>query len=905
MSRRVVQPIVAMSLVVVGVTFGASAALAEHPNHAQGFRPEHAFDVSGIENVDLFNRNLTLTIPIGQSYPVGPNFSYQLVLTYTGNVWDWEQEAQGGTDYLQALPRFRSNAGLGWELSLGRFLSGADPLSTGVGATYESPDQSLHELVDGPLHLGGQDFDGVFFSRDSTYLRYKPSADMIEFPDGLKRVFGPDGLERIEDPFGTYPEGNYLEISYSDRTADGVPLTWSLDDSFNRHHEIHFRKEPVTDAEPESSPLREYRLVVESVTLESFDGSDATYEFGYGRVSFPRPCNDPVLCGSTSTSCGDISNVKYPVLTSVTLPDESAYTIPLGAYHIDGGSSCQDRLLNGHLTRLELPTGGAFEWTWGNVRFPEQSRDLGSLPFSGGHNSPLRQAAGITSRRHLDSSGGEVGEWTYGSSIVSTSDCASCEQQTTITDPDGNETTNFFSVDACQPASDTACADSEGFTALEYGLPFTRGDSDGDGRYLSRQVRDVSGKLLRSVYVRYENSGSNVNPRLASERTLFENDLDGDGDPRQATMDLSGFDGLGHYRTMVESGSFPFDSTRTTTTDFNPGRSTTNIPGPNEPWVLGTYDQQAVTESSASGTETATQEFCFDSDTGFLEQTRMWEGTARGAHDVVVTYRDGTSQGTRTDGFVRHERYYGGDGATLGTGGLCNLSLSSPAYGQEHTYTCGVLATSEWTGTNFSTTDRTINCATGLVATSRDTSGLTTSYTYDALGRLTRVTPPTGLAQTNYLYSRYMPPGSENPGPAKVAIRRKNGNEVLAGEQYIFDGLGRVVNEQRDLPQGTVERDTTWTDRGEMDSRETWHPKGAGAQGTTLYSGYDPFGRPGTDHPARRLPGHARLYRRAVAHDDGFDRGNAGREPCGVDDRREHRGDLRPLRPAPGGARAG
>jgi len=252
-----------------------------------------------------------------------------------------------------------------------------------------------------------------------------------------------------------------------------------------------------------------------------------------------------------------------------------------------------------------------------------------------------------------------------------------------------------------------------------------------------------------------------------------------------------------------------------------------------------------VTESSASGTETATQEFCFDSDTGFLEQTRMWEGTARGAHDVVVTYRDGTSQGTRTDGFVRHERYYGGDGATLGTGGLCNLSLSSPAYGQEHTYTCGVLATSEWTGTNFSTTDRTINCATGLVATSRDTSGLTTSYTYDALGRLTRVTPPTGLAQTNYLYSRYMPPGSENPGPAKVAIRRKNGNEVLAGEQYIFDGLGRVVNEQRDLPQGTVERDTTWTDRGEMDSRETWHPKGAGAQGTTLYSGYDPFGRPG------------------------------------------------------------
>ena len=43
-------------------------------------------------------------------------------------------DSQGGTDFLQALPRFRSNAGLGWELSLGRFQSPADPLSTGIPA---------------------------------------------------------------------------------------------------------------------------------------------------------------------------------------------------------------------------------------------------------------------------------------------------------------------------------------------------------------------------------------------------------------------------------------------------------------------------------------------------------------------------------------------------------------------------------------------------------------------------------------------------------------------------------------------------------------------------------------------------------------------------------------------------
>jgi len=50
-------------------------ASAEHPNHAQGFRPENTYELGAIENVNLFNGNLTLTIPIGPSYPVGPGLS--------------------------------------------------------------------------------------------------------------------------------------------------------------------------------------------------------------------------------------------------------------------------------------------------------------------------------------------------------------------------------------------------------------------------------------------------------------------------------------------------------------------------------------------------------------------------------------------------------------------------------------------------------------------------------------------------------------------------------------------------------------------------------------------------------------------------------------------------------------
>ena len=57
-------------------------------------------------------------------------------------------------------------------------------------------------------------------------------------------------------------------------------------------------------------------------------------------------------------------------------------------------------------------------------------------------------------------------------------------------------------------------------------------------------------------------------------------------------MDLSEFDGLGHYRKTVEDSEQlprpePPDDGRPT---YNPGRSMPASPAPAEPWMLGTYD---------------------------------------------------------------------------------------------------------------------------------------------------------------------------------------------------------------------------------------------------------------------------------------------------------------------------
>lgn len=288
---------------------------AQHPNHDTGFRPERALDASGLENVNLGNGNLTLTIPIGGSYPLGPKLSYGLTLTWTGNPWEWEEKTDkdSGDLFLEAHPRSRSNAGFGWELSLGRMIPSTDSGNTSPNPAYMGPDQGLHELHLGALHLGKESFAGVWFSRDGTYLRRIAPEARVDFPDGTSRTFDTGRLKRLEDPFG-----HALTIDYSSFNGTD-PLLWTLTDTHGRSHQIVFAK-------------RHGRTVLSEVRLESFGAlPQAVYGFTYEDAELPRACNAPVTC-SDGTACGDVSDVTVPLLTRVTLPDGSAYAMPAHRY---------------------------------------------------------------------------------------------------------------------------------------------------------------------------------------------------------------------------------------------------------------------------------------------------------------------------------------------------------------------------------------------------------------------------------------------------------------------------------------------------------------------------------------------------------------------------------------------
>ena len=303
-------------LLLVSLLLLGTPALADvHPNTAPGFPVDQSFHVGDIDNVNLFNGSLTLTIPLGGSYPVGGGFSYSLKLVYNGSPWTfvslpvldpWGNPIGTRT---AAEPNACSNAGPGWRVSLGRMNPPCqDAESAGPSPVYQDENGTDH-LFYATLHAGDPEdvnpagVTDVQYTRDGSYLRlkvYSAGYREIEFPDGTIRRFGSDGLPTvIRDSFG-----NNLTISYPTDQ-------WVLTDSQGRVHTVYFS---TLNSQP----------VVTHVDLQAFNGTTAIYQFQYTEQQVGRACPHD----DTAINAG----VVLPLLTGVVLPDGSSYQAAVSDY---------------------------------------------------------------------------------------------------------------------------------------------------------------------------------------------------------------------------------------------------------------------------------------------------------------------------------------------------------------------------------------------------------------------------------------------------------------------------------------------------------------------------------------------------------------------------------------------
>ncbi len=740
------------------LVLGAPAALhAEgHPNVARGFAPDKVFALGDIDNVNLFNGNLALTIPIGGAYPVGGGFSYGLRLVYNSNVWDFQESVdQAGNPHQQGLPQRTNNAGLGWQLTLGRLMAPSTPGNDTERWVYLGTDGAEHAFYP-KLHVGDPDepgdnemFQSVSYTRDGSYLRMTllvGNSREIESPNGQIHLF--DGLQQltqIRDRFG-----NALNVAYTN-------LLWTLTDTQGRTQRIYFQN--VTQ---DGHTIE----VVNRAELKAFGGTTATYSFGYASTTIGRGCpsNDPAI----------LTTVVVPLLTSVSLPDGSSYQMPTSDYITNLNPESPVCRSSGDLKGLTLPTLGRLEWTYQDYIYP-----------TGAGKVHLGFSAGIATRQTRGASGDLLGTWTYTPTLVGTLNSPT-DLIRTVTDPLGSRTEHHFRP---QPRN------------YDYSLPFTLTVTDA-GFFLSARTYNSSNVLQRSSFARYDADQQPttyadlqelyaVDRRELASHTVFDDDAG-----HFADVTRSDFDGMGHYRTSTTDGNFNVGNVRTTTVDYNAARGTylidpvTGLPAPgfnpwpsSQVWVLETFDSTLTTEGGAS----AFTRYCFDATTGFLRRQRTLKnsGTTENAHDLLAVFTPSAS------GNVQSEQSFGGDTQSLTANNTtCLMSVPSAVYQVDHAYQGGVRASSAYSGAGFNFLDQTIDVSSRLPSQSKDTAGLATDYEYDALGRVLWA-KPSQEGYSEYVYTR----ATSAASLANVLVRHHDNVEtppIRAQAQVFFDAFGRV-----------------------------------------------------------------------------------------------------------------
>ncbi|MEK6372844.1 MAG: hypothetical protein AABO58_09120, partial [Acidobacteriota bacterium] len=873
----------------------ALAALAltlpaqQHPNTSRGFDLGKTYQMNGLDNINLFNGNLTVTIPIGQRYRVNGNLEYGLTLVYSGNVWDEPMDEQMSCGWRKrTYPNRRSNAGIGWLLSMGRlFPPNQDPLPGSDFWNYESPDGALHAFHP-RLHDAQASTDpDRSYTRDGSYLRMTEGLNdrTVEFPDGTKQVFKqlnrvanglwPPGTEvwrltAISDRFG-----NSVTIDYSSALAappnPAYPEIWTLSDGL-RSQKVYF----IAAVSP-------YSILLDHIDLSAFNTATATW-----RMTYDQEVMTPGLFDDSNSSCNNFTGTwNVPLLTEVTLPlangVSQVYSMALSGspyYSIDANLTFV-HALNGHLKGIQLPTKGWLEWDYLNY------------PFYAGSEERFRRSVVVKERRMMaaDRAPANTSKWTYGrvaSGVMSCVDqfqvpySARPEQLVvSVTSPEQVTSVHYFST---WEATTNPCIIPEtSFKDDEYALPFSRAESKvvgGVTRYLSQETytgtppslatgpdeprtdkyRVNGGTRVRSEWVAYESDTDweavrEINSREKT-RLIYHGDdrADCGGTCEYESVTRYRFDDFGHYRQSSTSGNFPAANHRTTLINY-PTRTLTDT------WLLNTYPERCTVDDGANerttelaqctGTAgppanvTVASRFCFNATTGFLERTRTLNGGSGSSsisaamNDVIVAFTKNAA------GNVTREDYYGGgNDASTTTDDACAATLpSSPAYSIEHTYAFGSREKSRYLyqpgqiNPNFYSLNNVIDASTGLVKESKDVTGQSTSYLYDVLGRLTDVTPPTGLAATSISYTE-----ATTTARAKATVTTTSASAGQQRATTIFDDFGRPVREEKLLP-GTITsaRETVYTPSGWTEKVSEWETTPAHF---TVFSSFDAFGRP-------------------------------------------------------------
>ncbi|MBV8518282.1 MAG: hypothetical protein JO197_12865 [Acidobacteria bacterium] len=913
----------------------------DDPATARGFKANAVYDSHDIDSVNAMNGTLSVHVPIGGRYPSNGTLSYQFMLSYSSNLWDWRSHsgvelvslAQFGdvfgggvdnppapsTDGLESFPARAFNAGIGWMVSLGEVRETVGSLN--YQYEYISEDGAGHPFYatlhgDSPLPApAGTD---VFYTHDSTYIRMlvlardaqrRPISFEVQLPDGIHKRFvryawpGDSELDHrflltsIADPFG-----NVLYVERS--TPPGTPAltrppvgstwVWTYKQATLANADRYAN--PDTDS---LSPFRThvltyaiphwYELQLSSVQLATA-GGPATYQFTYDPASVLRAMNsnwgDP---GTQYVPFDSQGGVATSLLRQIDLPGNggswafryyervcrsgSGPCYQADAYPYRWSSTFTYSMSNrsGRLAEVDLPTGGAVSYEYDRTAIPTRGCNSQQQAREGLGVSTVGVSQRTVWKHKPNGSPSDAtnidGEWRYvrtpGAWVAL--DGSACkwpkEFLAATIDPQGTVALSFFSTYISDPVNPAGgWTNPRGWDVREWGLPFSRYESDNAGAFVSQQtfacgtafpetlsasdLRDgvrnllpryasttTCGAPVRSYFVRYDLSSgfdcsandsdivrcTQPNSRAYTTVTRYDDDGSPSARPMSITVsDVSSFDGFGHYRsTFQTSTNFHFASPRTEITNWNPRGDSPN-------WILNVYDKTVQTEAIEGSPQNPKIEirktaYTFDETTGWLKQKHVFatnrfpasshvspsdDPVAESINDVVETYdrcrgaAAPCSPAANAASVVIREQSSGGDGSRSTTAGAEFQRFRQLQYGGQ------AALRYENNGSSLVVETNTVDPASGAVLASTDTAGLTTRYSYDALGRITGISYDNGantsVAAGAATTINYYPP--DDTISARVTVDRGS----FESSEYRYDHLGRLNDERHQIPQAAA-----------------------------------------------------------------------------------------------------
>ena len=775
----------------------------------RGFVNSNTFLSSGdIDHVNTLNGNLVVTLPIGPPQSIGPSLSHGLSLVYNSNAWDAVPEAgisdgpawgNWWQDEPSTVPSFGTNAGLGWQLSLGTLYQ---PLTQSIGFPSAQP----HWPADHDNHWAyvGPDGSKVYFEADGTApngdqewisignqrlrMTESTSTSSLEFPDGSRHTFssfsptnnycppeaGSNGcwkLTKIEDAYGNFATVGYINVhnSGSGSGTASVSITYP----HGRVVQINYDKIAV-GVDPSLVPLR-----LKNVTFPSGIG---TYSFNYDEgATVTRGCISGV---------GQGGNISLDFLNEIQMPEGLTYKVRYVADTTSGECDSGASVIE----TIDLPTQARIQYEWIDVFHPGVCE--GSLPDSGGGARTL----GVSIRRVFENK-------MHSDPVASTSYFYSLTGDPVVyEDP-------FYEIDGPTPCSrqTTAATDvihwpdvipGDGVVEKFLGERFyhallrpTPSDSQPDPQQGDQWIKAVHGlpvdmhteiigaysrplwlhsesgdcsieewsscTVRRQTYRHYEilenSQGAAVNGwdrpfedkvRYQRRRDAMNNEqqryLWGGDDPIWVESLYENWDGRGHYRTARTKSNFKNNSPETTETTNYHGTQNVgqlNDDHPSGSWLLNLFDKKI---SNTTGNDRVT-EFDFNTGTGFLTCHRVWrDDDEANDKDLLTGYGVVSTSTNGHKGLVSWQGITGGD--YPGGAGDGDCSTDKTSYHQwidNTTYTAGILTSAQPMVGNSAigpkTVDIEVDSLTGRITESCDnsTSPVATceTYTYDGLGR--------------------------------------------------------------------------------------------------------------------------------------------------------------------------